>query len=201
VVQTPFQAPNANAYAERFVRSIKEECLDRVILFGDRPSPTNDRGVRRALPRGAEPSGTRQRTRRWRAAGAGRPQDSPSSATRRAPQLLRSCGVMMRQGQSDGSAHRWDITRSALPGVYRIFAVCVFPSERNGMSVAVPAENAGSTLLGSPPGAELAGLPTSYAICEHRLVFWTIRGGGREPHSLVRRIVSAGAGGTSSERT
>ncbi len=36
VVQTPLQAPNANAYAERFVRSIKEECLNRVIPFGDR---------------------------------------------------------------------------------------------------------------------------------------------------------------------
>jgi transposase InsO family protein len=35
VVQTPLQAPNANAYAERFVRSIKEECLNRVIPFGD----------------------------------------------------------------------------------------------------------------------------------------------------------------------
>ena len=36
VVQTPFQAPNANAYAERFVRSIKHECLNRVIVFGER---------------------------------------------------------------------------------------------------------------------------------------------------------------------
>jgi transposase InsO family protein len=36
VVQTPIQAPNANAYAERFVRSIREECLDRLILFGER---------------------------------------------------------------------------------------------------------------------------------------------------------------------
>jgi putative transposase len=36
VVLTPFQAPNANAHAERFVRSIREECLDRLILFGER---------------------------------------------------------------------------------------------------------------------------------------------------------------------
>jgi transposase InsO family protein len=36
VVQTPYQAPNANAHAERFVRSIKEECLDRIIPFGER---------------------------------------------------------------------------------------------------------------------------------------------------------------------
>jgi putative transposase len=36
VVLIPIQAPNANAYAERFVRSIREECLDRLILFGER---------------------------------------------------------------------------------------------------------------------------------------------------------------------
>jgi len=36
VVQTPYQAPNANAYAERFVRSIKHECLNRVIPLGER---------------------------------------------------------------------------------------------------------------------------------------------------------------------
>lgn len=38
VVRTPFRAPNANAHAERFVRSIKEECLNRIILFGEGPS-------------------------------------------------------------------------------------------------------------------------------------------------------------------
>ena len=36
VVLTPVRAPNANAYAERFVRSIKEECLDRMIPVGER---------------------------------------------------------------------------------------------------------------------------------------------------------------------
>ena len=36
VVQTPFCAPNCKAHAERFVRSIKEECLDRLIPLGER---------------------------------------------------------------------------------------------------------------------------------------------------------------------
>jgi transposase InsO family protein len=36
IVLTPVRAPNANAYVERFVRSIREECLDRLILFGER---------------------------------------------------------------------------------------------------------------------------------------------------------------------
>jgi putative transposase len=36
VVFIPERAPNANAYAERFVRSIKEECLDRLIPMGER---------------------------------------------------------------------------------------------------------------------------------------------------------------------
>jgi putative transposase len=36
VVLTPYQTPNANAHTERFVRSVREECLDRLILFGER---------------------------------------------------------------------------------------------------------------------------------------------------------------------
>jgi len=36
VVQTPYRAPNANAHAERFVRSIKDECLNRIVPLGER---------------------------------------------------------------------------------------------------------------------------------------------------------------------
>jgi putative transposase len=35
--RTPFQAPNAIAHAERFIRSIKDECLNQMIWFGDGP--------------------------------------------------------------------------------------------------------------------------------------------------------------------
>jgi transposase InsO family protein len=35
-VKLPPRSPNLNAYAERFVRTIKESCLERMILFGER---------------------------------------------------------------------------------------------------------------------------------------------------------------------
>jgi len=35
IVRLPARSPNLNAYAERFVRSIKEECLNRMIFFGE----------------------------------------------------------------------------------------------------------------------------------------------------------------------
>ena len=35
-VPLPPRSPNLNAYAERWVRSVKEECLSRFILFGER---------------------------------------------------------------------------------------------------------------------------------------------------------------------
>ena len=34
-VPLPARSPNLNAYAERWVRSVKEECLSRLILFGE----------------------------------------------------------------------------------------------------------------------------------------------------------------------
>ena len=34
VIRLPARSPNLNAYAERFVRSIKDECLNRMIFVG-----------------------------------------------------------------------------------------------------------------------------------------------------------------------
>jgi putative transposase len=34
-VVLPPRSPNLNAYAERWVRSVKDECLSRMILFGE----------------------------------------------------------------------------------------------------------------------------------------------------------------------
>jgi putative transposase len=105
VVQTPFQAPNANAYAERFVRSIKDECLSRVIPFGGRHlrqtiaefvehyhRERNHQGLDNELIVGAAPVEGGYRIRRRQPA-------------RWAPQLLRPRGVMTCEGGFDGSAH------------------------------------------------------------------------------------------------
>ena len=36
MIRTPVKAPNANAYAERWVRTLRAECLDRILILGRR---------------------------------------------------------------------------------------------------------------------------------------------------------------------
>jgi putative transposase len=36
IIRTPIHSPQANAFAERFVKTVRHECLDHILVFGER---------------------------------------------------------------------------------------------------------------------------------------------------------------------
>jgi putative transposase len=59
VLLTPVQAPNANAYAERWVRTVRTECLDWLLIIGRGHLEQVLRGLRRPLQRSSSTPGAR----------------------------------------------------------------------------------------------------------------------------------------------
>jgi transposase InsO family protein len=53
IIHTPLHAPNANAIAERFVRTVRQECLDQLVIL-------NERHLRRVLKEYADFYSTRR---------------------------------------------------------------------------------------------------------------------------------------------
>jgi putative transposase len=57
VIRTPYHAPNANAYAERWIRSAREECLDKLLIINQASSTPRDARIHNVLQHGTPTSG------------------------------------------------------------------------------------------------------------------------------------------------
>jgi hypothetical protein len=102
------------------VRSIKHECLNRVIPFGEHYlRPTLAEFVAHYHGERNHQGLDNELIDRAPAVRACRPH-SPTTASGRAPQLLLSCSVMMHDSRLDGSADRRDITGCFLSSRERV---------------------------------------------------------------------------------
>ena len=94
VIQTPFRAPNANAHAERFVRSVRTECLNRVIPLGERHFRETLQTFVEHYHHERNHQGLGNRVLEYRAAKSPGPRDSSAGAAGWTPQLLLPGRVM-----------------------------------------------------------------------------------------------------------
>src|SRR5689334_22137379 len=56
ILKTPVHAPRANAVCERFPRSVRQECLDHLFIFGEEQHEPRGQWLCRLLQSGTTPS-------------------------------------------------------------------------------------------------------------------------------------------------
>ena len=106
VLKTPYRTPNANAYAERFVRTVRSECLDHLFIVnrghleralrcylrhynGHRPH----QGIGQMIPTAEKPA----------------VELSIASAEKYTPQLARSPRRVRRHDRLGGLIHEYEL--------------------------------------------------------------------------------------------
>jgi transposase InsO family protein len=102
ILRTPFRAPNANAYAERFVRTIRSECLNHLLVVNARHLERILRSYARHYNRHRPHQGLSQRI----PAPQRRPSLAPRTPSQSVPTRARH---VRRRDRLEGLIHEYEL--------------------------------------------------------------------------------------------